>query len=151
MYKRQDCYSSSRDIVLAIKKSSESSEKKELSSEQSRLLRHHIAALDGPLSYERIVDALNEHRDSLRTDRNPVDWTKGLYAQTLRNFSRRRRKASRNTRGNRHYIAHKFSGITEADVAEKISALRAIRPELPDVSILPRSEGIFELRRRGEP
>ena len=140
-----NCYSAPEDIIPAIKKAVEDSVKAELSPDQKRLINHHIAALEGPLSAERILAALEEHRERLETERSARQWLEGFYTISRRNFSRRRRKASRRSRGNRYYIEHKFKGISHADVVEKVAELRAAWPELPEVAVVQKDKEIFEL------
>ena len=140
------CFAEDEEIVAAIRAAAEKGEDAELSPEQKALIGHHIASLEGPLSAERILAAMDSHRESLRTERRLGQHIQGLYAHYKRLLKRRKKTASRTSKSSRAYTDHKFSGITHEDMAEKIGRLRALRPELPEVEIVETSENIFELR-----
>lgn len=143
-----DCYGSADEIIPAIRDAAQRGEKVSLPAERKRLIEHHIAALEGPLSAERILAAMEEHRDCLATERKLGNWLAGLYAHAKRQINRRGKTASRTSKSSRTYTQHKFTGITRDAVETRIATFRALRPELPAVEVREISDSIFELVRR---
>ncbi len=142
------CHDTAESIIPAIVRTVQSSERSELSSEQKQLINHHIASLNGPLSAERILSAMDENRARLATRRRPLLWLSGLLAHHKWRKSKLERAASRSNKSSRHYTEHKFSGISLEDIQTKAAAFRALLPDLPEVEFTEISENIFELKLR---
>ena len=47
------------------------------------------------------------------------------------------------------YRAHKFPGLPEEAVTSRIDRLRAVRPELPSVTVTPLADSIYAISARG--
>lgn len=136
------------DFVAAVRRCLDDGGPKRLSEKQKKLIGHHIASLEGPLSAERILAAIEENRHRLTAQRSLWIWLDGLHDHYKRLLSRRKRSASKTDKSSRYYTQHKFGGIAREDIEAKIAKLRALRPDLPDVEIAEVAENIFELERR---
>ncbi|MEX0923892.1 MAG: surface carbohydrate biosynthesis protein [Rhodovibrionaceae bacterium] len=143
-----ESHGSAESLIAAICGQMENGADVTLSQEQRDLLGHHISALEGPLSAERILAAIEENRDRLTARRSLWGWLEGLYAHRKRLRSRRKRSASKTNKSSRDYTEHKFGGISREEIAGKIARLRALRPDLPEVEIVEVADSIFELQRR---
>ncbi len=92
-----------------------------------RHLDAHIAALDGALSCERIIDAIDRNRARLEARPMPgsVERLFGRFGVLARNV--RRAATTRMTgRSSARYTEHKFPGLDEAYVNGRIARLSAL-------------------------
>lgn len=123
---------------------------------QLAYLRTHIASVDGAFSCDRLLDALDAHADRLRPP--PPRSGLAMAATRLGHFRRYplrdTLKSLRKMGSAKSYRAHKFPGLPEAAVADRIARLRAVRPELPSVTITRLADSIYAISagapRKGE-
>ena len=105
-----------------------------------------IASLEGAFASERILDALETHRDRLATAPAPSltrRWV-GLAAHAHRSL--RRSVATRlKGKSSAAYSAHKFPGLDEEVLAAKIAKFRQLNPALPAGRVVKLRESIFAL------
>jgi hypothetical protein len=119
-----------------------------LEAAQRTLLAHHIASLEGSLSCERILDSLDDHRALLQEGRSSeASRWKGMIKLYRRNALRAVRSRIRGNKSSREYTAHKFPGISVAEVNRRIARFRGVRPELPAVEARQISTDIFAIER----
>jgi surface carbohydrate biosynthesis protein len=89
-------------------------------------LERHIAALDGPLGCERLMDEIE--RCANPKDASNPGLARDLAARArlaVRTPYRRIRKRSATAKGNPVYLRHKFPGISLAEVNDRIARLSA--------------------------
>jgi hypothetical protein len=97
----------------------------QLDPDRRALLDKHIAALNGPLACERLMDELERF---IEMPEPPVTMTRRLIARVrlaLRRSYRSIRKRSVNAKGNPAYLHHKFPGIKVDEVNDRIQRLGA--------------------------
>lgn len=107
-----------------------------LTAEQFRILKHHIASVDGPLSCERILNALDEHADRLSPDSTSLRRIAGLWGHYKRQASRAVTTRLPASPSNARYTAHKFPGITPDMMERSLGGLLPLIPQSggkPDV------------------
>lgn len=116
-----------------------------LPEEQLAYLRTHIASVDGALSCDRLLDALDEHADRLRPP--PGRSSLAMAATRLAHFRRYPLrdaiKGLRRMGSAKSYRAHKFPGLPQDALESRIARLRAVLPQLPAVTVSPLAESIY--------
>jgi surface carbohydrate biosynthesis protein len=122
-----------------------------LDADQQALLRHHIASLDGPLSAERILDALENHPALHLNLPAPRLFSRlgGLAGHYQRRAIRAITTRLSGSPSSAVYTAHKFPGITEDMIAGRIERFRAIIPEMPRMNLRRIAANIFMIERTG--
>lgn len=141
------CFARMDRFVDAVRTAVEAPDKvKGLSAKQKQLLGSSIASLSGPLSCERILDALDDHKEALTTTPNQLRRTMGILSHHKRLVVRKFTTASRFNKSSRFYTNHKFPGISLSDVEARMARFRKVRPDLPDVEAELLSDSVFRLR-----
>ena len=113
---------------------------------QMRLLHHHIASVEGPLSSERILDSLEAHADILQTPAlRPAAYLQGLASHYRRQAIRAVTTRLPGSPSSASYTAHKFPGIGDALLAEGIARFRAVLPQLPPAAWRRIGPSIYEI------
>lgn len=117
-----------------------------LTAEQSSLLHHNIASVEGELAAYRILRSLAERRNDLAAGR-PSGAADRLVAQLRHGLRSASRRVTTQLPGKSSgaYTAHKFPGISESEVNARITRFRAVLPALPDLQAKERLPSIFEL------
>jgi surface carbohydrate biosynthesis protein len=120
-----------------------------LSAENRRHLEHHMAALDGALSCERILAAIDENRDRLEAWPMPgiIESLSGHIGVLARN-ARRAATTRMKGRSSATYTAHKFPGLEAALVNERMARFRAVLGRFQDIEARMVRPDIFTLERR---
>ena len=98
----------------------------ELDPERRALLDRHIAALDGPLACERLMDEIDRCCEAMGP---PVRLDQRLVARArlaVRRSYRSVRKRSIRAKGNKVYLRHKFPGISVDEVNQRIGRLGSV-------------------------
>jgi len=95
-----------------------------------------------------MLDAFDTHRDRLADAPAPSPLRRALGWAVLeqRNLGRvvRTRMQGKSSAA---YTAHKFPGLTEEALAQRIAKFRALDPTLPKMRVLKLKESIFALER----
>ena len=107
-------------------------------------LVHHLASLDGALASERIldvVDALDPGDTPPRGERVAAR----LHAEA-RALTKRVNALVPGHKNNATYTRHRFPGLTEYQVRERIGRLAAASGRFSDVEVYPLGKNIFEIR-----
>lgn len=104
-----------------------------LSTDQTALLRHHIASLDGPLSCERILDSLDSHAHLLAVPEGNrlMQHLAGLAGHYRRRAIRAFTTRQHRSKSSATYTSHKFAGFSDDMVANRIERFRAVFSHLP--------------------
>ena len=114
---------------------------------QLAYLRTHIASVDGAFSCDRLLDALDNHADRLIAP--PPSGGLAMAATRLGHFRRYPLrdtiKGLRKMGSAKSYRAHKFPGLPEDAVTSRIERLRAVRPELPFVTVTRLADSIYAI------
>jgi hypothetical protein len=122
-----------------------------LPEKQLAYLRTHIASVDGAFSCDRLLDALDDHADRLVAP--PARGALAMAGTKLAHFRRYPLrdtiKGLRKMGSAKSYRAHKFPGLPEEAVTSRIDRLRAVRPELPSVTVTPLADSIYAISARG--
>ena len=121
-----------------------------LPEKQLAYLRTHIASVDGAFSCDRLLDALDDHADRLVAP--PARGALAMAGTKLAHFRRYPLrdtiKGLRKMGSAKSYRAHKFPGLPEEAVTSRIDRLRAVRPELPSVTVTPLADSIYAISAR---
>lgn len=112
---------------------------------QLAYLRTHIASVDGALSCDRLLDALDVHADRLvpPPPRGGLAMAATRLAHFLRYPLRDTIKGLRKMGSAKSYRAHKFPGLPEEAITSRIERLRAVRSELPSVTVISLADSIY--------
>jgi hypothetical protein len=107
-----------------------------------------IASLDGAFASERILDAMETHRDRLESAPAPSLPRRllGLAAHAQR-AARRSVVTRLKGKSSAAYSAHKFPGLDEDVLAAKIARFRELNPALPAARVVKLRESIFALEQ----
>ena len=93
--------------------------------ERRAVLDQHLAALDGPLAGERIVDVLEEggYRAGPPAAASVPSYIQGWLHNKIRTASKRRNMRRPGHRNNIKYHDHRFPGVTATELEIKINRL----------------------------
>ena len=118
--------------------------------ERSRIAARFVAAQDGPLASDRIVDALEGLVEGGGLFRRPPlgEWLRGQYSSRRRNIKKRISARKTDRHDSEEYLQHRFPDLTLADVEEHVERLRAASGRFGRVTVRERSKNIFELGER---
>jgi len=115
--------------------------------ERSRILEPHIAALDGRLSCDRMVDVLAEA--GYLQDPPPAvpmgKYLRGWLHNRVRTVSKKINMRRAGHRNNFAYHQHRFPGVTVAEIQDRIKRLGDILGRFQDVQVERRSKYIFRI------
>jgi hypothetical protein len=113
--------------------------------ERRATLERHLAALDGPLAADRMVDVLDGcgYRDRLPPA--PPLWTRmrGQFDNRLRTVSKRRNMRRPGHRNNIVYHAHRFPDISVAAVRDRVARFGRLLNRFERVRVEPFGEYTF--------
>ncbi|MCX7349388.1 MAG: hypothetical protein NTZ54_07630, partial [Alphaproteobacteria bacterium] len=114
---------------------------------QLAYLRTHIASVDGAFSCDRLLDALDHYADRLvpPPPRGALAMAGTRLAHFRRYPLRDAIKGLRRMGSATSYRVHKFPGLAEEAVTDRIARLRTIRPELPSVTVTPLADSIYTI------
>lgn len=118
----------------------------EAGAEQRATVRRHIAALDGPLASERILDHLEALVGAeMPEDRRPTpgDWLRGQVHCRLRGLQKRRNGFRRAHHNSHAYIRHRFPDLEVADCERRAARLQAALGRSSRIRIDRWSKNIF--------
>jgi surface carbohydrate biosynthesis protein len=115
-------------------------------SRQHALAAQHVAALEGRLASDRIVDLLDRFEASMRPERPGLATRLAGHVDALA----RRKKKERNVatpghKNNVDYTRHRFPGIELDEVNLRIDRLRGILGRFPRARACQLGENIFEV------
>lgn len=115
---------------------------------RAAILAHHVAALDGPLAAERMVDVLvgAGYRDH-RPARPPLHrYARGWLRNRIRSAEKRRNMRRPGHRNNIVYHAHRFPDIGVAEVRDRVARLARVLGRFEGVRVEPHGEFTFSFR-----
>lgn len=114
--------------------------------EQWRCLEHHLAALEGPLAADRIVDVLEARPPAPPP---PLGARVGGWLRANRRAARRWLRARRSGTGARErYERHRFPGLSEVELRDRIARLDRGLGRFADLAPRRLSRNVFEIARR---
>ena len=108
-------------------------------------LEPHIAALDGPLAADRMVDVLEECGYGDRPPPAPPPWTRmrGQIANRLRTVGKRVNMRRPGHRNNIVYHAHRFPDISLAEVRDRVARFGRLLQRFERIHVEPFGEYTF--------
>lgn len=117
----------------------------EPSPEQARLFDEYVVGLSGALASDRVVDALEAHREQRGAPgRPPVgEYLRGRLTASRRRRDRERSRRSGDKMETKH--AHRFPGVSPEALRGKIARLDACLGRFADVRVTPIAEKIFRI------
>ncbi len=118
--------------------------------ERRRVLDRHLAALDGPLAGERIVEVV-EGAGYLEQPPPAVSfssWSKGLVHNRIRTLSKKINMRRPGHRNNLRYHAHRFPGVTVADFEMRLERFGSLlQRDFSALKVSRLQEHIFRIER----
>lgn len=113
---------------------------------RAALARQYVAALDGPLASERIVDLLDRFESGNPATRPPLARRLvGHAAAIVRRKGKERNQAVPGHKNNIDYTRHRFPGIELDEVNRRIDRLRATLGRFPAARARRLRDNIFEI------
>lgn len=115
-------------------------------------LRQHIAALDGPLAIERVVGALEEagYAERQPPRSHAGDFWRGWLETRTRNAKKYVNMYRPGHRNNRRYHAHRFPGLSVANLEQQICRFDALLGQrFGKLRVEPVSRHVFRITRAG--
>jgi hypothetical protein len=114
---------------------------------QRRLVEHHIAARDGELAADRIVDALAERAAEAAPLPSATLRLRGRLAATTRSLVKRHIKARiPQHRNNPAYQRNRYQGVSEHELEQRIARLGACLNRFDGLRVRPVAEHIHEIQ-----
>jgi surface carbohydrate biosynthesis protein len=113
-----------------------------------KIMDRHIAALDGPLAAERMVDALEAGAyHQRRPDAAPLgQYARGWLHNTLRTAVKQVNMRRPGHRNNLAFHAHRFPDITVDEIMERINRMGTLLKRFGSIRVEPYSKHIFSIR-----
>jgi len=115
--------------------------------DRKALIDHYMAAIDGPLACERIVDVLESMMEGRSELPKPVvnDRLYGWYKTTWRGLKKRIRSYLPGSHRAPAFLRHRYPSISLEDVRERISRLQEALGESREVEIEQVSRQFFRI------
>lgn len=114
--------------------------------EVRRLAEQRVGPLDGTLAAERIEAVIREHGADWLPPRPPLGRRIGGYAASLcRRLSKEINAFRPNHKNSRRYTAHRFPGLSEAEVAARLAQLGELMGDFDGLRARQRGPNIFEI------
>jgi hypothetical protein len=115
-----------------------------------RILDHHLAALDGPLAGDRIVEVLEEagYLESPPPPTTAGDFLRGFCHNKVRTLSKKINMRRPGHPTNLKYHAHRFPGVTPAELHSAAARLgKLIDRDFANLRITQLQEHIFRIEK----
>lgn len=135
------------DVLDELKGVLTDSSKPALSSDQQAVLGWHLAALDGPLAVDRIVETLCRlgFRDRLPDPPKIHRFAWAWLATQVRMALKRSRKNSRNHRNSSQFHSHRFPGTSVEDLESRVRRLSAQVGRFKDIRVRELWEHVYSI------
>ncbi|HXV36721.1 MAG TPA: surface carbohydrate biosynthesis protein, partial [Myxococcota bacterium] len=116
--------------------------------ERAALARRHLAALDGPLASDRIVDVLAElyPPGTALVRARPVRFAAAWLHAEGRALVKRVRAKIPGNRNSQDFQRHRFPGVSLASLCERSARMSRLLQRFAGVRITQRTDSIFEIR-----
>ncbi len=113
-----------------------------------KIMDRHIAALDGALAADRMVDALEAGEyHQRRPDATPFGkYAQGWVHNTLRTAVKQVNMRRPGHRNNLAFHAHRFPDISVSQIMERIERMGALLGRFGSIGVEPHSKHIFTIR-----
>lgn len=119
---------------------------------RAKLLSLHLAALEGPLAADRIVDVLEGVAATARAHRPSLLDRTRAHVRAARRSRKKRAEARRpGTRNRPEYVEHIFPPIEAAALETRIDRFRELLGRFDGVGVRPLLPNVFEIRRGPAP
>jgi hypothetical protein len=136
--------------AVALLREMLSGERGPLAKEQATWVGRHIAAMDGPLACERIMDRVQALRDGDPARRPALDERLGGWLEAQRRAASKRLNALvPGHKNSPRYQRHRFPGISSEAVHERIARLQTLLDRFHDVQVRPYGRHVFRIAPRG--
>jgi len=114
--------------------------------ETKELFDHYVAAQDGPLACERILDVLEKTLDGRSELPKPTfgDWLKGYYKATRRTL-KRRFKSHLRSHDKSKFDSHRYPGVSLEEVCRRVSRFQQVLGESKDLEVDQIGNHIFRI------
>jgi hypothetical protein len=108
----------------------------------------HIAALDGTLAAERMVDVLEagDYRQTQPDPSPPGQYARGWIHNTLRTAVKQINMRRPGHRNNLAFHAHRFPDISVDEIMERIDRMGRLLNRFGSIRVEPYSKHIFSIR-----
>jgi surface carbohydrate biosynthesis protein len=96
--------------------------------DRKKLIEHYLAAQDGPLACERIVDVLEKIADMMPQSSAPAfqKWLKGWFKATYRRLRKGYKASLPGSLKSAEFERHRYPAITSADMEERIKRFQQV-------------------------
>jgi surface carbohydrate biosynthesis protein len=115
--------------------------------ERKAILDYHLAAQDGPLACERILDVLEKTLDGRSELPKPAfsDWLKGHYKATRRILKRRFKSTFQDSNDKSKFDRHRYPGISLEEVCTRVSLFQQLLGESRKLEVSQIGTHIFRI------
>jgi hypothetical protein len=115
--------------------------------EKKALFGHYLAALDGPLACERILDVLEKTLDGRSELPKPAlgDWLNGHYKATRRILKRRFKSHFQGSNDKSKFDRHRYPGVSLEEVCTRVSRFQQVLGESSDLKVDQIGNHIFHI------
>ena len=115
--------------------------------ERKALVNHHLAALDGPLACERIVDVLAKAIDELKMSPSPLirDRFNGWFKTTKRHIRQRYKSTQSGSLKSKDFERHRYPPIDEKEIGDRLNRFRQILGYTSEVKTKPVFGKLFRI------
>ena len=115
--------------------------------ERDKLLMHHLAAQEGPLASERIVDILEKSIDELLHETHPklndrfYGWFKTTKRRVVQNFKARLPGSIKS----KEFQLHRYPALSQADIESKVVRFQKLLGKTMKPEIVQWSSNLFKI------
>jgi surface carbohydrate biosynthesis protein len=115
--------------------------------EKKQLFEHHLAAQDGPLACERILDILEKALDGHSELPKPPlgDWLKGHYRATRRILKRRFKSQLQDSHDKSKFNRHRYPGVSLQEVRRRVSRFQQVLGGVGNLEVDQIGKHIFRI------
>jgi surface carbohydrate biosynthesis protein len=116
--------------------------------ERKELIDHHLAALDGPLACERIVDVLAEIMEK-QSEESAIptlgDRLKAWFRSSKRTMKKQYKSRFSNSHNRPEFLRHRYPGISLEELSTRISRFQKVLDDRTQLKIEEIADHIFRI------
>jgi len=113
--------------------------------DRRKLIEHYLAAQDGPLACERIVDVLEKISDGMAQSSGPAfhKWLEGWFKATYRRLRKGYKASLPGSFKSPEFERHRYPAIASAEIEERINRFQQVLREEDDLHLDQVTDKLF--------